>query len=453
MKRTLYSAKYVLPIVAPPIVDGAIVVEGDRIVYVGDRTGAPPADTIVDTGDSFVTPGLVNAHSHLELTVLRGLLEGLEFREWLRILTEVRRTVLDEQALLDSSTIGIHEGLLNGITTFADATASGIPHTAMLAAKVRGIAYLEVFGPSPTVRDASMLGLRTGVDSLRKNDSPLVKTGVSPHAPYTVSRDLFTSVSEYARQEKLPVAVHVAESLAEVAFIRSGDGPFAAGLRARNIDVAGHNKSPIEFLADTGLLDATPLLIHCIQANESDATIIAEYNCSIVHCPISNAKLGHGIAPLDLFLNAKIRTGLGSDSVASNNRMDVLSEARMATLFQALRQQKPDALSAPQALSLATIGGAQALGIANEIGSLEVGKQADIAIFAFGNRIESVTGFDPHDMLIHALAGSLLASTVLVAGQERVRNGVVIHDDASLTERVKTIGTRLNAWRQPPTAG
>ncbi|MEP6765612.1 MAG: amidohydrolase family protein [Gemmatimonadaceae bacterium] len=453
MKRTLYSAKYVLPIAAPPIVDGAIVVEGSRIVYVGDRANAPATDNMFDAGDSFIVPGLINAHSHLELTVLRGLLEGLEFREWLRLLTEVRRTVLDQQSLLDSSTIGIHEGLLNGITTFADATASGIPHAAMLAMGVRGIAYLEVFGPAPNARNASMLGLRTGVESLRKHDSALVKTGVSPHAPYTVSRDLFASVNEYALSENLSVAVHVAESLAEVAFVRAGEGLFAAGLRARNITVAGHNKSPIEFLSDTGLLDASPLLIHCIQIDESDAKLIAERNCSIVHCPISNAKLGHGIAPVDLFLSAGIRTGLGSDSVASNNRMDVLTEARMATLFQSIRQQKPDALSAKDALTLATIGGAQALGIANETGSLEVGKQADLSIFPFGNRVEAVTGFDPHDMIIHALAGSLSASTVIVAGEERVRNGAVIHNDAGLVNRVKAIGLRLNPWSQSSAAG
>ena len=447
-KRSLYSAKYVLPMAGPTITDGAIVVESSKIIYVGHQSGAPPTDEQFDAGHSFILPGLVNAHTHLELTVLRGLLEGLEFREWLRVLTEVRRTVLDEQALLDSSTIGIHEGLLNGITTFADATASGAPHHALLAGGVRGIAFLEVFGPSPSTRDASMLGLRNGVEALRRNDTLLVQTGVSPHAPYTVSRELFTAVAEFARSEKLAVAVHVAESRAEVAFVRDGTGPFADALRARNIAVFASNKSPVQYLGETGLLDVSPLLIHCIQIDEADARLIAERHCAVVHCPVSNAKLGHGIAPLDLFFNAGIRTALGSDSVASNNRMDLLTEARMTTLFQSIRQQNPDALSAHEALKLATIGGARALGLQNLIGTLEVGKQADVAIFPFGNRTEAITGFDPSDMLVHALAGALTASNVLVAGEHRVRNGAVIHDDLELGQRVERIGSRLSAWRK-----
>ena len=448
MKRTLYSARFVLPIVGPPIRDGAIIVEGSKIVFVGAQSGAPPADSTVNAGEAFLMPGLVNAHSHLELTSLRGLLEGLEFREWLRVLTEVRRTVLNEQALLDSSTLGIHEGLLNGVTTFADATATAVPHRAMLETGVRGIAYVEVFGPSSALRDSAMLGLRATASALRRSDTALVQTGVSPHAPYTVSRDLFTAVAEYALSERLPVAVHVAESLAEVAFVRTGAGPFADGLRARSITVSGTGKSAVEYLADTGLLNASTLLIHCIQTDASDAGIIAEHDCSVVHCPVSNAKLGHGIAPLDLFSNARIRIGLGSDSVASNNRMDLLSEARMAVLLQSVRQQKPNAMTASEALHLATLGGARALRIDHLVGSLEVGKQADIVIFPYETRKEAIGGFDPCDMLVHALAGALTASTVLVAGVERVKNGVVVHDDPELPGRLRHTATRLEAWRK-----
>ncbi|MDQ6612103.1 MAG: amidohydrolase family protein [Gemmatimonadota bacterium] len=433
----------------PPIRNGAIVVEGSRIVFVGTQSSAPAADGFFHAPDAIIMPGLVNAHSHLELTALRGLLEGLNFREWLRILTEVRHTVLDEQALLDSSTIGIHEGLLNGITTFADTTATGVPHAAMLETGVRGIAYVEVFGPSPETRDSAMAGLRAAVNSRRAHDTALVQTGVSPHAPYTVSQNLFTAVAEYAASEGLPVAVHVAESLAEVAFVRDGTGPFAEGLQSRDIVVTGTDKSPIAYLAATGLLDASPVLIHCVQADAADIAVIAEHNCSIVHCPVSNAKLGHGIAPLDRFLAAGIRTGLGSDSVASNNRMDLLTEARTAVLLQSIRQQTPDAMNATEALKLATLGGARALGIDSLVGTLEVGKQADIAIFPYGTRLEAVTSFDACDMLVHALAGALTASTVLVAGVERVRNGAVLHDDIELSARRRQLGARLQGWRKP----
>jgi 5-methylthioadenosine/S-adenosylhomocysteine deaminase len=445
--RTAYFAKWVVPISSPPIRDGWVVVEGSRIIYVGNGDGRPEVSRTVLNGGIMI-PGLVNAHTHLELTVLRGLLEGMNFREWLRVLTEVRSTVLDDAALLDSSVIGIHEGLLAGITTYADTTASGLPLAAMRAMGVRGIGYLEVFGPADHMADQSMAGLEARVHASRQEDTALVQTGVSPHAPYTVSAELFGRVARFAREEQLPVAVHVAESAAEVALVQKGEGPFADGLRARGIAVHARNQSPIQFLAETGILDDTrALLIHCVRIDENDARIIAERGCTIVHCPVSNAKLGHGIAPLHRMLQAGILTGLGSDSVASNNRMDLLTEARLATLFQSVERALPDALSATDALRLATLGGAQALGLEARVGTLEAGKDADITIFPL-DRIEALTGFDPADMLVHALAGAVLPRTVLVAGVERVRDGQVIHADGLLAARVAHTGERLAQWRR-----
>ncbi|MEO7998776.1 MAG: amidohydrolase family protein, partial [Gemmatimonadaceae bacterium] len=386
------------------------------------------------------------AHSHLELTALRGFLEGLDFRDWLRILTEARRTVLDADALMDSATIGIHEGLLAGITTFADCTESGVPIAAMRKAGVRGIGYIEVFGPDPAVRDASMLGLQNAVNASRTNDTALVQTGVSPHAPYTVSTPLFRSVASWANTEQLPLAIHVAEGIAEVLLIRDGAGPFADRLRARGIVVEASGVSPVQLLADTGILDTRALLIHGVHMDERDARLAADHGATIVHCPISNAKLGHGIAPLDLFIDAGIATGLGTDSVASNDRMDLLSEARQASLFQGIRKAKPDALTASDALGLATIGGARALRLDAVVGSLEVGKQADVAVFPL-DRIEALPGYDPEVSLVHALAGVVSAQLVLVAGVERVRDGRIVDGDPELAARIRLLGRRLESWR------
>ena len=444
--RTAYHARWVLPIASSALTDGAIVVEGCLLQYVGPSVGAI-ADRHVQLGNAVLMPGLVNAHSHLELTALRGFLEGLDFRDWLRVLTEARRVVLTPDALMDSATIGIHEGLLAGITTFADCTESGIPLAAMRVAGVRGIGYIEVFGPDPAVRDASMLGLQRAVEAQRAFDTELVQTGVSPHAPYTVSAPLFRAVANWAREQQLPVAVHVSEGTAEVSLIRDGSGPFAEGFRARGIAVQATGASPVQLLADTGILDTRALLIHGVHMDARDAALVARHGASIVHCPISNARLGHGIAPLDLFMDAGIATGLGTDSVASNDRMDILSEARQASLFQGIRQCKPDALRAADALRLATIGGASALRLRATTGTLETGKQADVAAFPL-DRIEALPGFDPAVSLVHALAGAVTAQLVLVAGIERVRDGRMVDADPDLRARFEQIGRRLAEWRR-----
>lgn len=443
--RVAYHARWVLPIASSAIADGAIVVQGSTLQFVGASIDAI-ADTHVQLGNCVIMPGLVNAHSHLELTALRGFLEGLDFRDWLRILTEARRTVLDADALMDSATIGIHEGLLAGITTFADCTESGVPIAAMRKAGVRGIGYIEVFGPDPAVRDASMAGLQNSVNSSRAHDTALVQTGVSPHAPYTVSAPLFRAVASWARAESLPLAVHVAEGVAEMSLIRDGTGPFAERLLARGIAVTASGASPVQLLADTGILDTRVLLIHGVHMDERDAGLVAERGATIVHCPISNAKLGHGIAPLDLFLDAGIATGLGTDSVASNDRMDLLSEARQAALLQGIRKMKPDALSASHALGLATLGGARALHLNEVVGSLEVGKQADVACFPL-DRIEALPGYDPAVSLVHALAGVVTAQLVLVAGVERVRDSRIVDADPELGARIERLGHKLASWR------
>ncbi|MBL0937428.1 MAG: amidohydrolase family protein [Gemmatimonadaceae bacterium] len=447
----LYTADWLLPIAAPPIRHGAVLVEDGRIAWVGAATSAPTGEQIrtVALGRCALMPGLVNAHSHLELTILRGCLEGLDFREWLRTLTAIRRDVLTVDDLLDSSRLGLVEGLRHGITTYADATDSAAPLTAMRELGVRGIGYVEVFGPDPAQRDESMRALRARVSVLRTEDTLLVRTGVSPHAPYTVSSPLFGAVADYARHEALPVAVHVAESVAEVTFVREGAGPFADRLRTRGIAVGPMAESPIALLEATGLLAARPLLVHAIHVSDADLDRVVSHGASIVHCPISNAKLGQGVAPLDRMLARSIPTGLGSDSVASNNRMHLLEEARQAVLQHALRAGVPDSLTSHEALALATHGGANALGLADQIGTLEAGKAADLAAFPLPESLGPV--YDPAVALVHAMAGRAEATLVCVAGRELVRDGIVTTGDAAWQNRGQNIGQRianaLEQWR------
>lgn len=442
--RTLYSAAWVLPMAAAPLPNGAVLVEGDAIAWVGAAAAFPESADVrrVDLGAAALLPGLVNAHSHLELTTLRGYLEGFAFRDWLVTLTRVRRDVLTAEDLLDASRLGIVEALAHGITTLADTTDSAAPLVAMRELGVRGIGYVEVFGPDPVQRDGSMARLRERVADLRTQDTALVRTGISPHAPYTVSVPLFRAAAEYARAEALPMAVHIAESAAEVAFVVEGAGPFADGLRARGIAVAPQARSPIALLDACGVLEARPLLIHAIRTDDDDLARVADAGATIVHCPVSNAKLGHAIAPLDRMLAHGIATGLGTDSVASNDRMHLLEEARQACLFHALRSGEPDSLHPSRALELATVGGARALGLDTLIGTLEVGKQADLAAFPLVQPWAPAV-FDPTVTLVHVLGGSARASLVTVAGKELVRGGEVLGVDPGLYARVESVSGRL----------
>lgn len=456
-RPTLYSADWVLPIAAPPIREGAVLVDDGIIVWVGPRAAAPIGEAgdsgdvaIEPLGRAVLLPGLVNAHTHLELTTLRGFLEGFDFREWLRTLTEVRRDLLTPDDLVDASRVGIAEALRHGITTMADTTDSAAPLQAMREMGVRGIGYVEVFGPDPAQCGESMQRLKARVEALRALDTSLVRVGISPHAPYTVSATLFRAAAGLARDERLPMAVHIAESAAEVSFVRDGAGPFAERLRARGIGVAPQASSPIALLDACGVLDVRPLLIHAIRVDDADLARIADAGATIVHCPISNAKLGHGIAPLDRMLAHGVAVGLGSDSVASNDRMHLLDEARQATLMHAVRSGQPDSLDAHTALTLATQGGAAALGLADRIGTLTPGKAADLTAFPLACE-ETGPVYDPAVTLVHVLAGRAVASLVTVAGVVRLRDGIVTGADRALVEdslrRLTATAARLEEWR------
>ncbi|HEX3867273.1 MAG TPA: amidohydrolase family protein, partial [Gemmatimonadaceae bacterium] len=340
-----------LPVSTPPIANGVVAVGGSRINYVGNASGAPPGDD-EDLGNSILMPGLVNAHCHLELTAMRGFLEDLEFRRWILRLTAARRDVLDRNALLDSARYGLEEGIRAGITSYGDTCSSGVVMQAMRESGVRGTMFQEVFGPDPAQCAASIAELREKTASLRYLETPLVRLGVSPHAPYTVSDDLFRATADLAREQRLPVAIHVAESAAEHDLVASASGAFADAFRRRGIPVSVRAASPIKLLEQLGVLETAPLLIHCVRVDDDDIAAIARSRSCVAHCPVSNAKFGHGVAPLLQMLGAGIVIGLGSDSVASNNRMDLLEEGRIALLSQRARSGSSESPTASDLIEL-----------------------------------------------------------------------------------------------------
>jgi 5-methylthioadenosine/S-adenosylhomocysteine deaminase len=442
--RTAYHARWVLPVTGPGIEDGTVVVEGDRIAYVGSRARAPIARD-EELGDAVLMPGLVNAHTHLDLTVMRGFLEGLSFFTWIRTLTAARAE-LHHDDLLASAQLGVVEGLLAGVTTYADTAPAPAGFDAMRSLGVRGIAYREIFGPDPRNWQASADDLRRAVRAMRIYETPMVRVGVSPHAPYSVSDALYAAVAAYAQEHDLPVATHIAESEDEHDLVAAAQGAFAAFLHGRKIDVAVRGRSPIAMLEKTGILAQRALLIHCVRVDAEDIAAIASHGCGVAHCPASNAKLGHGIAPLTELLAAGVHVGLGSDSMASNNRMAIVDEGRLAILAQRMRQHRDDVLDARAVLEMATIGGARALGMGGVVGSLEVGKRADLVAF----RLPATSGqsYRICDALTWSL-GTTPAARVVVNGVERVRDGVVHGVDVdALATKVGAIAHRLAAWNQ-----
>jgi len=439
--RVRWHARWVVPVVSPPIEDGTVITEGELIVWVGERKHAPAGGRDEALGDAILTPGLVNAHTHLDLTVLGGLLNGLSFFEWIRTLTRAVAT-LDDADLLASASVGIAEGLQHGVTTFADTAPNAAAFDAMRALGVRGICYREVFGPDPQDAAKHLALLADHVAVMRQRATDLVRVGVSPHAPYSVSDALYEAVAGLALRERLPVAVHIAESEDESTLVARGEGDFARFLQGRGIATPVRGTEPFDVVDRAGLVRRGTLLIHAVNVGNRVIDRIATTGCGVAHCPGSNAFFGHGVAPLLELLRAGAKVGLGSDSMASNEGMDLLEEARAAALAQHLVSARDDAVTAQQAFRLATLGGAEALGLDEEIGSLEEGKQADLSVFAWpaGPRT------DVYDALLSRPHARSLRT--IVAGRELMRDGVVAGLDPAHAARAADAARRLQRWRE-----
>jgi cytosine/adenosine deaminase-related metal-dependent hydrolase len=447
----LYCARRVLPIVAEPFEDGAVAVDGETIVAVGARAEVAeqfPGAEVEDFGEAAVLPGFVNCHTHLELTAMRGFLEAEEgdFFAWLRKLTLARMLRMTEDDIYVSAAWGAAEALRAGVTAVGDASDAGAAVMRALAdAGLRGVVFKEAFGPDAATAAEQFEKARDGLRALRALETPLVTLGLSPHAPYTVSGPLLGMLAGYARDESLPVMMHAAESEAEDLLMRAGRGPFAEGFDARGISFRPPHTSPVRHLAATGVLDARPLLAHCIRVDEEDIRLLKAHGARVAHCPKSNAKLGHGRAPLAALLRAGVAVGLGSDSVASNNTCDLLEEARFAVLASRAAGETLEGgrmLGASDALRLATRGGAEVLGLAAHTGALAEGLAADLAVVRL-DAPHQRPSYDPAAALVFASGARDVILTV-VAGRELYRDGRVnTLDESDLRTRIEDLARRL----------
>lgn len=424
----ILSADYVLPISAAPIFKGAVAFEKDKIFSVGKAEILKeifPDATTKNFGEAVILPGLINAHSHLELTVMRGFLDNLEndFSAWLITLSKIRAEKLTAADIEISALWGAVEGLKAGVTCFADIGRYGkAGFEALKKTGLRGVIFQETdFSPKNETAVEDFAKLKDKFLALQTVETSLVKVGISPHSPYTVSRKLFEIIADYASSENIKTSIHAAESADEIAFLKDGTGFFAKMYEKFDLKWDAPRTSPVEYLAQTGIMQSKPLLAHCVKTTEKDFELIAESDSAIAHCPKSNAKFGHGIAPFEKFLEKNLRVGFGSDSVASNNTCDIFEEARFAALFSRAREDKNALITAEKILETATLGAARALGMESEIGTLEIGKQADLIVVSLNHAAQQPV----HD-ICSTLVFASNARDVLVtiaAGKEIYRDG------------------------------
>jgi cytosine/adenosine deaminase-related metal-dependent hydrolase len=445
----ILTARYVLPISDAPIENGAIAIEKDKILAVGKSVEInkkfPDAET-ENLGEAAILPGFVNAHSHLEITAMRGFLDEFDgdFYSWLITLTKTRAEKLTDEDIKTAAAFGALEGARAGVTCFGDIGRFGrAGFEALLKNGLRGVLFQETeFSPANETCDEDFARLNEKYLELKAQETALVKAGISPHSPYTVSRALFEKITNYAFDENIKISTHAAESDEEHNLLVSGEGFFVEIYKRYNLEWCAPNCSPIEYLAKIGVLQAKPLLAHCVKVSESDIRLIAGSDSRVAHCPKSNAKFGHGIAPLEKFLDEKIKVGFGSDSVASNNTCDILEEARFATLLARTRGDRQRFLSAEEIIETATLGGARALGLEAEIGTLAAGKQADLIAVSLENAAQMPV-HDVYSALLFASNARDVKMT-MVAGREIFREGrAKIIDEIELKAKMNEMAEKL----------
>jgi cytosine/adenosine deaminase-related metal-dependent hydrolase len=402
------SADWVVPVEGPPISEGAVAIADD-----GTIAGLGPRSELgsdVHYPDAVILPGFVNAHTHLEYDVYVGFGDGLGFADWIGLHVQ-RKARIDLSDMEAIARLGALDCLRSGITTVGDCSFSGAAATACAELGLRATIYLEVFGETADPVRERFEPMRERIAGALSDD---VRVGISPHAPYTCTIDLYRACAGL----ELPVATHLAESESETEFLRTGGGGWAS---FAEMLVPPPGTTGIRALAEAGLLSSKVIAAHCVKADEEEIALLAEHDVAVAHCPRSNALLGCGVAPLRELREAGIRVCIATDSPASTPSFDMFDEMRAAVLAARAREGRPGALTAADALELATLGGARALGLESSVGSLRPGKQADLTVLSLAD-----TAFIPwEDPVTGAVLGGSPQSVIatLVSGEPRYEKG------------------------------
>ncbi|GAB3036443.1 TRZ/ATZ family hydrolase [Oleiagrimonas citrea] len=427
----LIEARWVVPVEPHGVVleNHAVAVQGDAIVgllpteearaaYVPKQTVTLPAHALI--------PGLVNAHTHNPMTLLRGLADDLPLMTWLEEhIWPVEGKVMGPEFIRDGVELAIAEMLRGGTTCanenyfFPDTIAATYKHHGFRA--VVGLPVIEFPSPWAKTRDEYFERALAVHDELR--GSELLTTAFVPHAPYTVSDDSFERIRVLADQLDIPVHLHLHETQKEV-----DDAKRESGLR------------PFQRLQKLGLVNDRLIAVHMTAVTDAEIAACAEANVSVVHCPESNLKLASGFCPAEKFRQAGVNLAIGTDGCASNNDLDMFGEMRTAAQLAKAVAQKADAFDATFALRAATLNGAKAMGLGECIGSIEVGKQADLAAVRL-DALESQPLYDIASQLVYA-TGRHQVSDVWIAGQRRLADREPVGMD------IPDLLGRVRAWRE-----
>lgn len=419
------EARWVVPVEPAGVVleNYAVIVRAGRIAAIlpaADATAQYAPAEHLRLPDHVLIPGLVNLHTHAAMSLMRGLADDLPLMTWLREhIWPAEARHASREMVYDGTLLAAAEMLCGGVTCandmyfFPDAAGRAYVDAGMRAAiGLIAIEFPTAYASDPDDYLAKGVAAR---DAMR--DQPLLSFCFAPHAPYTVGDRTFTRIGTMAEELDLPIHLHLHETADEI-----------------RESVTDHSVRPMRRLESLGLVSPRLIAVHAVHLNDAEIALLARNGCSVAHCPSSNLKLASGFAPVPALLDAGVNVGLGTDGAASNNRLDVFQEMRTAALVAKAVSGNPETMPAHAALHAATLAGARALGLDRAIGSIEVGKSADLCAVSLAS-LETRPCYDPVSHLVYA-AGREHVTDVWVDGDRVVRNGAL--QSAKLRDLEKT---------------
>ncbi len=402
-----------------------------RIEAISDQASLPVADETIDAGGGLIMPGLVNTHTHLPMTLFRGLADDLPLDIWLNAhIFPAESAHIDPQSVRWGTLLACAEMMLSGTTTccdgyfYEDIVAEALQTSGMRAILAQGV----IDFPAPGVPDPiENIKISEAFITRWHQRSPLITPSVFCHSVYTCGAETLRKAKSLCAENGLLFQIHAAETQDECRQIQGE-----------------HRCTPLQYLDRLNILDENTLLIHCVWLTDEDIDMIAARGAGVSHNPESNAKLASGIAPVPELLKSNIPVGLGTDGCASNNNLDLFHEMDMAAKLHKTETLDPTTMDARTVVEMATIGGARALGLDSHIGSLEVGKQADVIII--DTRMPHLSPmYHPQSHIVYAARNSDVRD-VVVAGRVRVRNRNILSLDVEeIMFNVREIARRIKS--------
>ena len=409
---TIVSARYVVTMDAQRrvIENGAVAIRGERIVEAGTRANIDKkyqAKNRIDEPAALIAPGLINTHTHAAMSLFRGIADDLRLQDWLtKFIFPAEAKNLSADFVRWGTRLACLEMLLSGTTTYVDMYYfEEVVAEETKAAGMRGLLGQSVIGfPVADAKTPADALRRTELFIQRFQNDPLIVPAVAPHAVYTNSDETLKAARTLANRYKVPFVIHLSETKKE------------------NDDLlAKRQMTPTQLLESIGAFNGWTIAAHGVWVSDADIAILKQRNVGIAHCPSSNMKLASGVAPLMKYLRAGVAVGLGTDGVAgSNNDLDMFEEMDLAAKLQKVTTGDPQALNARQAVEMATIQGARAIGMEREIGSLEAGKRADLITIGL-NEPHAVPMYNVYSQLVYALKSSDVRN-VMINGKMVLRN-------------------------------